>query len=148
MLYENGLQRQIRRRRYTRQQPGTKSGRRPGDKPRINRLSTAGFVPASVYIGFPLFVLPETHPGSHSSIVWRVRGTVFSFANSPVGVLCCPSPPGPAVLPCAAPYRPARGISGFWIRQVDRMLRRPMLHCVETGCFPSRARKRFPNFLG
>ena len=47
------------RRRYTGQQPGTKSGRRPGDKtgyrPRVNR----GFVPPSVYIGFPLFVLPK-----------------------------------------------------------------------------------------
>ena len=32
---------EMNRRRYTRQQPGTKSGRRPGDKPRINRGSTA-----------------------------------------------------------------------------------------------------------
>ena len=36
------------RRRYTGQQPGMKSARGPGDKPRMNRGSTAGFVPPSV----------------------------------------------------------------------------------------------------
>ena len=33
------------RRRSAGQQPGTKSASRPGDKPRINRGSTADFVP-------------------------------------------------------------------------------------------------------
>ena len=66
-----------------------------------------------------MFVLPEAHPGGHSSIVWGVREFVFSLANNPVvGVLCCPSPPGPAVPPGAAQYRLARGMSGFWTRQV------------------------------
>ena len=31
--------------------------------PLINRLSTAGFVPPSVYIGFHFFVLPKKRPG-------------------------------------------------------------------------------------
>ena len=44
---------------YTGQQPGTKSDRRPADKPRMNLLSTAGFVPPSVYIGCSSFVLPN-----------------------------------------------------------------------------------------
>ena len=81
--------------------------------------------PPVVCPGFGLdrFVLPEEHPGGQSiveRIVWGVREFVFYTANNPiVGVLCCPSPPGPAVSPCAAQYRPARGMSGFWIRQVD-----------------------------
>ena len=29
----------------------------------------------------------------------------------------CPTQPRPAAPPCAAPTRPARGVSGFWIRQ-------------------------------
>ena len=33
--------------------------------------------PESVYIGFPLFVLPEAHAEGHSSIVWGVREFVF-----------------------------------------------------------------------
>ena len=72
----------------------------------------------SVHIGFHSFVLPETLPERRSSIVWKVRGAVYFGADSPVGGLCCPSPPSPAVLPCAAPYRPGRGMSGFCIRQV------------------------------
>ena len=33
------------------------------NQPRVNRGSTADFFPPSVYIGFRLFVLPNTHPG-------------------------------------------------------------------------------------
>ena len=29
------------------------------------------------------------------------------------------APPRPAVPPCAAPSRPVRGMSGFWIRQIN-----------------------------
>ena len=48
---------------------------------------------------------------------------VVSWANSPVvGFLYYPCPPGPAVPPCAAPYRPARGMFGLWNRQVDTNL--------------------------
>ena len=41
--------------------------------PVINRLSTADFVPPSVYIGFRLFVLLERRPRNVSSMFWRVR---------------------------------------------------------------------------
>ena len=64
-------------------------------KPRMNRLSTAGFVPPSVYIDFPLLVLRETNPGGHSSIVWRVRGAVFSGANNPCRRPVLPVPARP-----------------------------------------------------
>ena len=47
---------------------------------------------------------------------WKARGTVVSWANRPLGVPSCPAPPCPAALPCAALPRPARGMSGFWIR--------------------------------
>ena len=81
------------RRRHTGQQPGTKSASRPDDKPRINRWSTAGFVSPSVYIGFPLFVLPESRPQRLSLIRQSVRGTVLSWANRSVGVSFCPALP-------------------------------------------------------
>ena len=61
---------------FTGRQPGTKSASRPGDKPLINRLSTAGFVPPSVYIGIRLFVLLGRCSGDVSSMLWRVRRTI------------------------------------------------------------------------
>ena len=57
--------------------------------PVINRLSTAGFVPPSVYIGFRLFVLPGGCSGQLSSMPWGARGTVASSAKKPVGVQPC-----------------------------------------------------------
>ena len=116
------------RRRYTGQQPRTKSARGPADKPRMNRGSTAGFVPPSVYMGFCLFVLAKIRSGQLSSIPWRARGTVGFWATRPVGVLFCPAPPRPAAPPCAAPTRIARGMFGFWIRQVYHGM-------VGTCCF-------------
>ena len=81
--------------------------------PLINRLSTASLIPPPVYIGFPLFVLPRICSRQLSSMLWRTRGTLVSWAEKPVGV---PSLPGrPAV---RRPTRPASGVSGFWIRQV------------------------------
>ena len=81
----------------------------------MNRLSTAGFVPPSVYIGFRLFVLLGRRSGDVSSMLWRMRRRLFPrrtvlLANSPAR-------PRPATPPCA-PTRPARGMSGFWARQV------------------------------
>ena len=55
-------------------------------------------------MGFCLFVLPETRSGGLSSIVSRVRGTVVSWANWPVGVPFCLSRPAPPS--CRAPPRP------------------------------------------
>ena len=60
--------------------------------PRFNRGSTAGFVPPSVYIGFRLFVLLGRR-GDVSSMLWRVRGRLVSWANSSVGIQSCPTPP-------------------------------------------------------
>ena len=55
-LHEKGLQRQIGVGTLVSSQE-RRTLFRPGDKPRMNRWSTADFVPPSVYIGFRLFVL-------------------------------------------------------------------------------------------
>ena len=111
------------RRRSLGQQPGARSGRRPADEPRINRLSTTGQLVMvflySVYMGFRLFVLPKRHSGQLFSMPWKpwgAKGTVVSWANRPVGVQSCPATLCPAP-PCTAPPRPARGMSASWIRQ-------------------------------
>ena len=69
------------RRWYTGQQPGQKSGRRPADKPVINRGSTAGFVPQPIYIEFRLFVLSKNHSRQLFAIPCRARETVVSWAH-------------------------------------------------------------------
>ena len=92
---------EIIRRRYNGQQPGTKSARGPADYRQINRWSTAGFVLPSVYIGFPLFVLPENRPGGLSSMIWKQREWLTP------GRIVPSAPPRPAAPPCAAPPRPA-----------------------------------------
>ena len=86
--------------------------------PWLNRWSTVVFVLLSVYIGFPLPVLLKKRSAQLFSMPRRARGSVVSWANRSVGVPSCPAQPRPAALPCAAPTRPARGMSGFWIRQV------------------------------
>ena len=68
MLCMNGFT-ETKRRWSTGQQPRTKSASRPAFEPRINRLSTAGFVVRPpVYVGFPLFVLPRKCAGQLSSM--------------------------------------------------------------------------------
>ena len=85
----------------------------------MNRGKTAGqpliLFLRSVYIGFRLFVLLERRSGDVSSMPWRVRGTLVSWAISSVGTQSYPTPPR---RPPGAPTRTARGMSGFWIRQV------------------------------
>ena len=133
-LHEKGLQRRwgagsrtclvwigfrkTNRRRYICQQPGTKSGRRPADKPFINWLSIAGFVPSPVYMGFRLFVLPGGRSGKLFPMPWRAIWTVVFWAKQFIGVPSCRASLRPATLSCAAPPRPARSISGFGIRRV------------------------------
>ena len=56
-------------------------------------LSTAGFVPPSVYIGLSLFVLLERRSGDVSAMLGKVRGRLVSRANSSVGIQSCPTPP-------------------------------------------------------
>ena len=66
-------------------------------QPRINRGSTAHFVPPCVYMGFRLFVLLEKRSSdvsSNPSIPWKVQRTCVSCANSSVGTQSCPTPPG------------------------------------------------------
>ena len=83
----------------------------------------AAFHHASVYIGFSFFMLPKNRPGQLSSMPWGESGSVMCLANRPACVQARPAPPGPAppcrLLPCAAPPRTARDISGFWTRQVE-----------------------------
>ena len=56
------------------------------------------------------------------SIRWRAKGRVVSWPDRPNGAPSYPAPPRPAAPPCAAPTRPARGVSGFWIRQVRSII--------------------------
>ena len=142
--------------------------------PLMNRLSTADFVPLSVYIGFRLYVLLERRSGDLSSIdalggareacllgeqfCWHpilpdptspprraprhdppvvcpgfgfdkwsdVQATCLRCFGGYEGglsprrtVLLAPSParPRPVTLPCTT-TRPARGMCGFWTRQI------------------------------
>ena len=90
----------------------------------MNRLSTAGFVPPSVYIGFRLFVFLERGSDAmeraKSSMRWReLKRSFFFLPDRPNGVLSYPALPRPAAPPCAAPIRPACGVFEFWIRQVS-----------------------------
>ena len=96
------------------QQPGTKIASRPGDKPRINRCSTARFVPPTVYIGFPLFVPPKSCSGQLFSMPWRAGGTVVSCTDKSVVVLPCRT--RPAQPPRRAPLDPTRP---WCVRVVD-----------------------------
>ena len=77
--------------------------------PVISRSSTGRFVPATVYIRIPLFVLPKRCSGDLSSMPWRARGTVVSCANKRVGVPCCRA--RPAQPPRRAPPDPTRSWS-------------------------------------
>ena len=61
---------------------------------------------------------------------WRAKETVVSWANRPVGVASCQAALRPAAPPCAAPPRPARGMSGFWTRQVG--YKTFTVQCIET----------------
>ena len=63
-------------RQYNGQQPATKSARGPGDKPMMNRESTAGFVPPPAYLKFPLFVLARRRSEQLFMVPWRTTETV------------------------------------------------------------------------
>ena len=107
------------RRRYIGQQPGTKSGRRPADKRVINRRSTGFRVLPSVYMVFPLSVLPGRRSGQLSSMPWRAAWSVVSWANRSVGVPNCLAPPRPATaVRRPAPTRP------WYVRVLDSTRKR------------------------
>ena len=90
----------------------------PVIKPLINRSSTARCVPPTFYIGFRFFVLLERHKETclrcHGGCGGRLSPgqTILSASR--------PARPRPAV-PMCAPTRPARGMSGFWIRQIAKI---------------------------
>ena len=50
----------------------------------------------------------------------RATGTGRFWATRPVGILFCPAPLCPDAPPCEAPTRTARGMFGFWARQLIR----------------------------
>ena len=107
---------ETKRRRSTGRQPGTKSASCPAYKSRINHLSTAILFPHLVYVGFCLFLLQESRSEDLSSMLWGYEGRL-----SPERIVLSASRPArlrPAAPPCA-PTRLARGMSGFWVRQVD-----------------------------
>ena len=107
------------KRRYTGQQPGTKSARGPADQPLINRLSTAGqpqvnrgstadFVPPSVYIGFRLFVLSKSSPGQCLRFAGRQEGGLSPGRIDPTASR--PTQPRPLSPPRRAPPRTDRPV--------------------------------------
>ena len=98
------------RRRFTGQQPGKKSASRPSDKPRINRGSTADFVPA---FGLHRVSLVRASGEAFKRCVFDAlgeRGTLVSWAINSVGTQSYPTA---LRRPLGAPTRTARSISGF-----------------------------------
>ena len=130
-LYEKGLQRQIgvgtlvsSQERRGLAVPSTNRGSTAG-QPLVNRgfsssvgLHRISFVRAS-----------EETSRTVSSIRWRARGRVVSWPDRPDGVPSYPAPTPLAAPPCAAPTRPARSVSGFWIRQVYQIRRSSCAQC-------------------
>ena len=55
------------------------------DKPVINSGSTAGVVPSTVYIGFPLFVLAKRRSEQLFTVRWKARGAVGFQGHRNVG---------------------------------------------------------------
>ena len=92
--------------------------RAAGNKPRINRWSTVYFVSPTVYIGFPLFVLPKKC-SCLFSMPWEHEGRLLPARTNPSA--SHPAGLAPPSRPAVRLTRPARGVSGFWIRQVQSM---------------------------
>ena len=89
------------RRRYTGQQPGTKSARGPGDKPLIYRLST-GRQPDVLFLqrftlDFLCSCFRRVVQDSCFRCFGRQEGQGVSWVNRPVGVPLYQAPPRPAV---------------------------------------------------
>ena len=112
------------KRRHTGQQPGTNSASRRADKPKINREWTADG--------------PRVNRGFCSPVGFKyeldcscfrrdVQDSCLRYPGGHEGQMS-PGRAGPSTSfparPCAAPPRPARGMSGFWTRQVTETNRR------------------------
>ena len=87
------------RRRYTGQQPATKSARGPDSKARINRWSTESFVPSAVEIGFALCVRARIRSEQWLTMRRIAREAVGFQGDRNVGILFCPASTRPAVRP-------------------------------------------------
>ena len=106
------------RRRSTDQQPGEKSASRPADKPLMNWLSTTGFVPPSVYMGFRLFVLLGRRSGDGSSMLWKYEGGLSPRCRS---VSTRRAPSAPAAAPAAESLHVSTAVARVtgWNNQCD-----------------------------
>ena len=117
-MHEKGRLTKTIRRRYSGQQPGTKSGRRPADKPRIDRLSTAGFVPPSVYIGVSFVRASRDTPrrAVFDCLVGKRVGCRLGEPTCPR-----PAPPSRRAPPRRAPPRPwyVRVLDSTGVRVLD-----------------------------
>ena len=97
--------------------------------PVINRCSSAGFVPPSVYMGFCLFVLL----GRGGGMFGGYEGGLFPWRT--VLLASSSARPCPAT-PLCPPPRCASGMFGFWIRQVliaCKTNKDVCLHGIRTG---------------
>ena len=112
-LYVKSLQRQIGR--FTSQQPGRKSAFRPGDKPVIKRVFACSCFWRVVEATF---------------LRWLRKYGVFLFPERIVLLAPNLARPRPAAPP-GAPTRPARGMFGFWIRQIN--VQNSCLQCAERA---------------
>ena len=102
-LHEKGLQRQI--------GVGTlfsSQERRALAVPLINRGSTPDFVPPSVYIGFPLFLLPKRRPGQCLRFAGGQEGGLSPGRIDPTASR--PTQPRLPSPPRRAPLRPDRHV--------------------------------------
>ena len=104
-----------RRRRSTVQQPRTNSASRPVDKPWINWLATADFVPT---IGLHRILLVRTSGGTFRRYVLDASGGTRSLFPGRTVLSASSSDRTRPVAPPCTPLRSARGMFEFWIRQL------------------------------
>ena len=62
-------------------------------------------------------VLSKSCSGQLFTVPWWARGADVPWARRIIDVRASPAEAARAAAPCAAPHRPARGMSGFWNRQ-------------------------------
>ena len=105
----------------------------------INRRSTAGFVPPSVYIGFPLFVLAKRRSEQlFTAVRLGARGAVGFQGHRNVGTLFCSASPRPAVRPATCRpdppvVCPGFGLDRYGIRRAPNSSCPQMQNWVETS---------------
>ena len=124
-LHEKGLQRKT----GDDGTPFSSQERRALAVPMINRSETAVKSVVNRWFRSPIglhrisFVrASEASSRTVSSIRWRAKVMVFSWPDRLEGVPFYLASSPLAAPSCAAPNRPARSVSGFWIRQVFRMI--------------------------